>query len=199
MHRIIPQQSRAQATIAVTLEATAQLLEQSGDGHLTTNHVAARAGFSVGTIYRYFANKESIFEAMIRAELARQEAQIAARLADPNIDAVEGFARIIVRAALQPFGGRFKVRRALMLAAVHRRDLVALVEAMLDRLTGLFIDTVGRRARDCQRIPPEAGRHAMLRAVIAATRSAALNRPDLLAEPDFEAELVRSLSRAFRD
>jgi len=199
MHRIIPQQQRAQATIAVTLEATAQLLEQSSDGQLTTNQVAARAGYSVGTIYRYFANKDSIFEAMIRTELSRQEAQIAARLADPDVDSVEGFACIIVDAALRPFGGRFQVRRALMLAAVNRRDLVALVEAMLDRLTGLLIETVGQRARDCERIPPEAGRHGLLRSVIAATRTAALNKPYLLAEPDFEAELVRSLARAFRD
>jgi AcrR family transcriptional regulator len=199
MHRIIPQQQRAQTTIAVMLEATAQLLELSSDGYLTTNQVAARAGYSVGTIYRYFANKDSIFEAMIRAELSRQEAQIAARLADPDIDTVEGFARIIVRAALRPFGGRFRVRRALMLAAVNRRDLAALFEAMLDRLTDLLIETVARRATDCDRIPPEAGRHGLLRAVIAATRSAALNKPELLAEPDFEAELVRSLARAFRD
>lgn len=199
MHRIIPQQQRAQTTIAVTLEATAQLLELSSDGHLTTNQVAARAGYSVGTIYRYFANKDSIFEAMIRAELSRQEAQIAARLADPDIDTVEGFARVVVRAALRPFGGRFRVRRALMLAAVNRRDLAALFEAMLDRLTDLLIETVARRATDCDRIPPEAGRHGLLRAVVAATRSAALNKPELLAEPDFEAELVRSLARAFRD
>jgi len=198
MHRIIPQQQRAQATIAVTLEATAQLLELSSDGHLTTNHVAARAGFSVGTIYRYFSGKHAIFEAMIRAELSRQEAQIAARLADPKLDTAEGFSRIVVQAALRPFGGRVKVRRALMLAVAQRRDLAALLDAMLDRLTGLLVDTVARRARDCDRIPPEAGRHGLLRAVIAATRSAALNKPHLLAEPDFEAELVRSLAQAFR-
>jgi AcrR family transcriptional regulator len=199
MHRKIPQQQRAEATIAYTLEATAQLLEQSSDGHLTTNHVAARAGFSVGTIYRYFPNKHSIFEAMIRAELARQEAQVAAQLADPDVDTVEGFARIMVRAALRPFEGRIKVRRSLMLAAVNRRDLVALVEAMLDRLTALLIETIRQRATDCQRIPPEAGRHGVLRGVMAPTRSAALTKPHLLADPDFEAELVRSLTKAFLD
>ena len=66
MERKIPRQQRAVSAVDTTLEATAQLLEQSLDGHVTTNHVAARAGYSVGTVYRYFADKQAIFEAMIR-------------------------------------------------------------------------------------------------------------------------------------
>lgn len=198
MERKIPRQQRAIAAVDVTLEATAQLLEQSLDGQVTTNHVAVRAGYSVGTIYRYFADKNAIFEAMIRAEMSRQEALVAARLADPRTDTVEGFARIVVAAALRPFKGRVKVRRALLLAAANRRDLSALLDDMLDRLTDLLVDAVRSRASDCARIPPAAGRHAMLRGVIAATRSAALAKPHLLDDPDFEAELVRSLAQAFR-
>ncbi|WP_137151469.1 TetR/AcrR family transcriptional regulator [Devosia sp. FKR38] len=198
MKRKIPRQQRAISAVDITLEATAQLLEQSLDGHVTTNHVAARAGYSVGTIYRYFADKNAIFEAMIRSELARQEAQVAARLADPDITTVEGFARVLVAAALTPFKGRVKVRRALMLAAASRRDLAALLDDTLDRLTELFVEAVRSRAADCVRVPPAAGRHAMLRGVIAATRSAALAKPHLLDDPDFETELVRSLVQAFR-
>lgn len=173
-------------------------MEQSADGQLTTNHVASRAGYSVGTIYRYFADKQSIFEAMIRAELARQEAQIAARLADPGIETVEGFVRIIVSAALQPFQGRVKVRRALLQAVASRRDLSAALEDMLDRLTDLLVETVRHRAADCERIPPQTGRHVMLRGLIAATRTATMGKPHLLADPDFEAELVRALVQVFR-
>ena len=198
MKRKIPRQQRAISAVDITLEATAQLLEQSLDGHITTNHVAARAGYSVGTIYRYFADKNAIFEAMIRSELARQEAQVAARLADPDITTVEGFARVLVTAALKPLKGRVKVRRALMLAAANRRDLALLLDAMLDRLTELFVEAVRNRAADCVRVPPEAGRHVILRGVIAATRSAALAKPHLLDAPDFEIELVRSLTQAFR-
>lgn len=198
MERKIPRQQRALSAVDTTLEATAQLLEQSLDGHVTTNHVAARAGYSVGTIYRYFADKNAIFEAMIRAELARQEAQIVAHLADPSIDTVEGFARVVVAAALTPFKGRVKVRRALLLAAANRRDLTSLLDDMVDRLTEHFVAAVGSRAVDCARVPPAAGRHAMLRGVIAATRSAALAKPHLLDDPDLEAELVRALGQAFR-
>ncbi|WP_224701824.1 TetR/AcrR family transcriptional regulator [Devosia aquimaris] len=198
MKRKIPRQQRAISAVDITLEATAQLLEQSLDGHVTTNHVAARAGYSVGTIYRYFADKNAIFEAMIRSELARQEAQVAARLADPDITTVEGFARVLVTAALKPLKGRVKVRRALMLAAANRRDLALLLDDTLDRLTELFVEAVRNRAADCVRVPPEAGRHVILRGVIAATRSAALAKPHLLDDPDFEIELVRSLTQAFR-
>ena len=101
-------------------------------------------------------------------------------------------------AARTPFKGRVKVRRALMLAAASRRDLAALLDDTLERLTELFVEAVRSRAVDCARVPPAAGRHAILRGVIAATRSAALTKPHLLDDPDFETELVRSLVQVFR-
>lgn len=179
------------------MEATAQLLEKADHGEVTTNHVAERAGFSVGTLYRYFSGKASIFEAMVTAEMARQEARIAADLADPGLDTVDGFARVVVRAALRPFDGRARVRRALMLSSSQRRDHMLRFDAMLGRVTDLFVETVRARAVDCRRMPGPAGRHAMLRAVIGAIRPAVMTRPDLIADPDFEAELVRMLACFF--
>lgn len=43
------------------LDATADLLADSGYDKLTTNHVAERAGVPVGSIYRYFSSKEGLF------------------------------------------------------------------------------------------------------------------------------------------
>lgn len=62
-------QVRAQQTIAVVLEAAARVLQREGYARATTNRIAERAGVSVGTIYQYFANKEQIFDALIRREI----------------------------------------------------------------------------------------------------------------------------------
>lgn len=62
-------QARAQQTIAVVLEAAAQILQREGYAGATTNRIAERAGVSVGTIYQYFADKEQIFDALIRREI----------------------------------------------------------------------------------------------------------------------------------
>ena len=68
--RKTPRQERSAATCAAILEAAARILETSGSVGLTTNHVAALAGVSVGTLYQYFPAKEAIL-----AELVRQMRQ----------------------------------------------------------------------------------------------------------------------------
>ena len=55
-----PTQGRSRATVEAVLEATAQLLAESGYAALTTNHIADRAGVSIGSIYQYFPGKEAI-------------------------------------------------------------------------------------------------------------------------------------------
>jgi AcrR family transcriptional regulator len=62
-------QDRARDTIAVVLAAAAQVLEREGYARATTNRIAARAGVSVGTLYQYFADKDEIFDAVIRREI----------------------------------------------------------------------------------------------------------------------------------
>ncbi len=49
------------------LDATARLLEARGFAELTTNHVADLAGVSIGSLYEYFPDKETLV-----AELARR-------------------------------------------------------------------------------------------------------------------------------
>ena len=56
-----PTQKRAQLTIDAIFEATSQIVDREGVSGLTTNKIAAKAGFSVGTLYQYFSSKEAIF------------------------------------------------------------------------------------------------------------------------------------------
>ena len=45
-------------------EATIQVLISQGGDRLTTTRVAERAGVSVGTLYQYYPNKESLLFAV---------------------------------------------------------------------------------------------------------------------------------------
>lgn len=62
--RRTPNQERAMETIDILFQATAQILEREGEVALTTNKVASVAGFSIGTLYQYFPNKDAIILAM---------------------------------------------------------------------------------------------------------------------------------------
>jgi AcrR family transcriptional regulator len=68
--RRAPRQTRSKDTVAVILEATTQILIERGSRGLTTNHVAARAGVSIGTLYQYFSNKQDLVMAVVNAHIA---------------------------------------------------------------------------------------------------------------------------------
>jgi len=55
-----PLQRRSRVTYDAILEAATQLLIERGYAATTTNHIAKRAGTSIGSLYQYFPNKEAI-------------------------------------------------------------------------------------------------------------------------------------------
>lgn len=79
-----PRQQRSRETVAVLLEAAAQILEAQGLAGFNTNAVAARAGVSVGSIYQYFPDKAALMAALIRRESARFELTFGQALAQAD-------------------------------------------------------------------------------------------------------------------
>jgi len=60
------------------VEAGRCLLAEEGPRSLTTNRIAERAGVSIGSLYRYFPNKQAILGAIYDADTGREVADIRA-------------------------------------------------------------------------------------------------------------------------
>ncbi|MBE9008662.1 helix-turn-helix transcriptional regulator [Pseudanabaenaceae cyanobacterium LEGE 13415] len=63
IHRKLPQQGRSKLTVDAILTATAHILIEDGYDKASTNRIAERAGISIGSLYQYFPNKESLMVA----------------------------------------------------------------------------------------------------------------------------------------
>jgi AcrR family transcriptional regulator len=106
-----PSQARAQATVAAILEASIRILQTEGRSAFNTNRVAEVAGVSIGTLYGYFPDKDSICIA-----LARQILQEDRRLL---IEAVDGARRqdalrVLIRTLFARHRADREVRRTVM-------------------------------------------------------------------------------------
>jgi AcrR family transcriptional regulator len=63
--RKLPQQDRSRLMVEAILEATTHILTEEGYDKANTNRIAERAGISIGSLYQYFPNKESLIAALI--------------------------------------------------------------------------------------------------------------------------------------
>jgi AcrR family transcriptional regulator len=118
-----PSQARARTTQLLIFETAARILEEEGLERLNTNRLAERSGFSVGTIYQYFANKQAIVQALMRHEQEKMLAEIRKSLMTGAIEATPMDAsprvRAVVRAILGAFGGRQRARKILIERALQ--------------------------------------------------------------------------------
>jgi AcrR family transcriptional regulator len=75
--RKTPIQERSKQTIETILDAATQVLQVEGEERFTTNRVAEKSGFSIGTLYQYFPNKNAIVEALVERERIAIETTVA--------------------------------------------------------------------------------------------------------------------------
>ncbi len=62
--RRAPVQARSRARVDAILDAADAVFLERGYAAATTNHVAARAGTSIGSLYRFFPDKEALLVAL---------------------------------------------------------------------------------------------------------------------------------------
>lgn len=78
--RRVPRQARSRALVEAILEATARVLTERGYAGTNTNLVAERAGVSVGSVYQYFPNKDSLITALHERHAVQMHAAMQAVL-----------------------------------------------------------------------------------------------------------------------
>jgi AcrR family transcriptional regulator len=71
-----PRQARSRDTVHAILRAAAQVFAARGYAATTTNHIAARAGVSIGSLYEYFPSKDALLVALAEAHIAEGAARL---------------------------------------------------------------------------------------------------------------------------
>jgi AcrR family transcriptional regulator len=69
-----PQQTRSQERVDLILDTAAELVAEEGYEMLTTNAIAERAGISIGSLYRYFPDKDAILRGLAVRHLEQVQA-----------------------------------------------------------------------------------------------------------------------------
>ena len=189
--RKIPRQGRSRETVDVIVEAAAHLLASRGWAASTTNHIAARAGVSIGSLYKYFPNKAAILAEVarrrIRSEVSAITDAFEAHATDPK-----GLAATLVTAAAERYATSAALDTALMeqLDAIESAHFLRGAEASVVLQTATYLARHRKHLRSGEDVAFVAV-HA-LRGLLVAT---AAHAPGKLRSPAFRAEVTRLLER----
>ena len=178
-----PTQKRAQLTIEAVYQATAELVDKEGMTGLTTNKIAHKAGFSVGTIYQYFSSKEELFRAMVKHYLYSRES-----LEDPGALDLEIFIRGYIAILIDGFAFGLPLKRSvtrLCWMVESPEETAETMQALVVRLVQ-FVNYVQHPQL---KLLTETRCFVLSRTIIGCLRSASLER----LEPPSVSELTNAL------
>ena len=194
--RRAPTQARAQQTIQTLFKAAAQILDKDGEPGLTTNKVAAAAGFSIGTLYQYFPSKEVLVRAMaakgqgmVLQALEQYLSALELRADVAQMDPQE-LLRQAIRILLQGFAtGKGFTQSLIRLgwSLEQPQETASVVRQMSDRLA-IFFERIHHPALPS---PTPAQLFVLSRSVIGTLRSASLEKSPLLGSAALEDALVQ--------
>ncbi len=199
--RRTPVQGRAGRTVETFFQAIAQISESDGDTSLSTNKIAEKAGFSIGTLYQYFPSAEALMFAMIKRDRGRVQQKLAAVLAKAELHESDAYQLIkeFIHILVQSYAGDQKLRRTMVRIGWQMdqgESMVQLNRETSDRLAVALARFSARAtARETNTTPKlrmqPATLFAVTRAVSGVIRSASLEEFPLIASPEFEAGLVK--------
>lgn len=187
-----PIQARSRQTVAAILQATAQVLMTNGYDGTTTNLVAEKAGVSIGSLYEYFPNKESLVAALASVHVAELMARVDAVLSMPIDETPRAVVAALIRAGLDAH----RIDPALHKVLVEQVPRIGTLAASLDISSVLQRKIEGDLRRRAPRLP--AARVRMIALVLetcieALTHRAVVDAPDWLETGEIEREALRLL------
>jgi AcrR family transcriptional regulator len=167
--RKTPVQARSTVTVEAISEATIQVLLSHGTDRLTTTRVAQRAGVSVGTLYQYYPNKQSLLFAVLENHLSNVMARIEAVCESACHKPLAGMIREMVEAFVDA-----KMERADISVALYQVSADVGGPALLKRIgqrSRKAVEAMLQTAEDIKAPPDKFAIDMMLAAMAGAMRS----------------------------
>jgi AcrR family transcriptional regulator len=166
-------------------------LAEEGYDRFTTNRVAEQAGVSIGSLYQYFPNKESLLLA-----LAEHHANQMVQLAEDHLENVDNLSipeviQKIIEAAIASHGVNPKLHRVLHEQVPHSQVMQQLDQAQMENLLRSFL---AQRSDQLQSKNLDLTVFMIERTIRAIIYGAITEHPELLKTGELKQELTAMLS-----
>jgi AcrR family transcriptional regulator len=195
--RKLPQQDRSRLTVEAILEATTHILTQEGYDKANTNRIAERAGISIGSLYQYFPNKESLMAALMEQHSNEIAQLMESKLKDLSDAPLEIAIPALIKAVIAAHAINPCLHQVLSeeIPRSERSQQVQKADERIGELLRVYLarwnDSPQERLR--QRIRPqnlEMTVFILKRTIESLCHSAVIEQPDFVSNHQFEQEVA---------
>lgn len=190
-------QERSRATVDTLVEATARILVKEGFDRASTNHIAEKAGVSIGSLYQYFPSKEALVAAVMERHNQQLMQVVRGALAQVAALPMEQAMRKLVDAAIRAHRLDPKLHRVLA-EQVPRTGKLEHMEAFNQENYRLFRAYLESHRDEVRAIDLGLAAFVCVTSIEALTHTAVLHHSEGLSDKAFDAlvdEATRLLIR----
>jgi AcrR family transcriptional regulator len=186
-----PKQRRARETVEAVLDAVIRILKRDGYRAITTNRIAEVAGVSIGSVYQYFPDKASIFNALHQRHIDQIDRMVQSKLVEHASSPLEDLMRAMIEAMVDAHATDPELYELLLTEVPHKADGT---KEFAVRLHGAFRLAISSRAHELKkRRDLDMVVFIVANMVAALSHGAVLRRPAALSLEDAKEEVVRAV------
>jgi AcrR family transcriptional regulator len=189
-----PSQARSRVLVKTLLDALTRVLNVDELENATTNTIAERAGVSIGSLYQYFPNKRALVAALIRSRAESDIDSALSTLYSEQAQSLEALVPLVVRQLVAHHRRHLKLYRTL-LRVVPSLGQSEFVREQVRQARGQFRQFLESRCAEIRPLDYDVASFVLGVSVEATLHAAILERPELLALPEFERALSELCTR----
>jgi AcrR family transcriptional regulator len=186
--RKLPQQERSRITVEAILEATAHILAEEGYDKANTNCIAERAGISIGSLYQYFPNKESLMAALMEQHSNEIAALVESHLQDLSNAPIKIAIPALVKAVIAAHAINPRLHQVLN-EEIPRSERLQQMQKAEERITKLLRAYLAQWQDNIRPQDLEMTVFILSRTVESLCHAAAIEHPSFVSDSRFEQEV----------
>lgn len=183
-----PTQERSRQTVATILEACERIMVREGFYGVTTDKIAKEAGVSIGSLYQFFGNKESVVSALIHELIRKDSVYFQEKISAVHSVAADQRIPFIIQLGLEIYSTQKDLRQKIQGIYQYLVD-----QGEFKKVLSFYIDTIATY------VQPKDGRDPKVMAKLTVHAFLGLMEQVVLENPNFmqDTKLVEEIKRMF--
>ena len=185
-----PTQERSRQTVATILEACERIMVREGFYGVTTDKIAKEAGVSIGSLYQFFGNKESVVSALIHDLIRKDSIYFQEKITSINSLPADQRVPFIIQLGLEIYSTQKDLRQKIQGIYQYLVD-----QGEFKKVITFYAETLAQYIIPKDNRDPKVMSQLTIHAFIGLMEQVVVDNPDFIKDEKMVAEIKRMFLR----